>query len=94
MTQWALHLQHAIGIYLICPSAASVRHFELTNEEWQQLGYLCDLLSSFYVMTTSLSELEEPTVHQVFDVYDTLFDHIEFSMNKLQCKRIEWKVKI
>ena len=45
-------------------------------------------------MITSLSELEEPTVHQVFDVYDTLFDHIEFSMNKLQCKRIEWKVKI
>ena len=45
-------------------------------------------------MTTILSELEGPTIHQIFDVYDTLFKHIEYSAGKLQQKRIKWKVKI
>ena len=42
----------------------------------------------------TLSELDSPTVHQVFNVYDILFEHIEYSSDKLQWKRIEWKIKI
>ena len=66
-----------------CSSAALIRHFILIEEEWQQLEYLCDLLAPFYIITTTLSKLDKPAVHQVFNVYDTLFNYIEYSNNKL-----------
>ena len=45
-------------------------------------------------MTATFSELEDLTIYQVFDVYNTLFKHIKYSAGKLQQKRIKWKVKI
>ena len=94
MLRRALRLRPIIEAFLDLRSTAPIRHFALNQEEWRQLEYLCDLLSPFYLMTATLSELEGPTVHQVFDVYGTLFEHIEYSAGKLQRKRIEWKVKI
>ena len=94
MLQQALHLHPIIEAFLDLCSTASIRHFALNQKEWQQLEYLCDLLSPFYLITAILSELEGPTVHQVFDVYNILFKHIEYSAGKLQQKRIKWKVKI
>lgn len=94
MIRRALRLRNVINEYVKCSSAASIRHFTLTEEEWRQLEYLCDLLAPFYIMTTTLSKLDGPAVHQVFDVYDTLFDHIEYSNDKLHRKTIDWKLQI
>ena len=66
MIQRALRLQLVIQDYLRLGSTSPVRHFALTSDEWRQLEYLCDLLSPFYVMTTTLSELDGPAVHQDF----------------------------
>ena len=89
MLQQALCLHPIIKAFLDLCSTALIRHFALNQEEWQQLEYLYNLLSLFYLMTATLSELEGPTVHQVFDVYGTLFEHIEYSAGKLQQKRIK-----
>lgn len=94
MIQRALRLRPIIETFLTLHSAAPIRHFGLTQDEWRQLEYLCDLLAPFYLMTTTLSKFEGPAVHQVLEVYDTLFDHIEYSSHKLQRKRVDWKLRI
>ena len=44
---------------------------------------MCDLLVLFYLIIITLLELKGPSIHQVFDIYNTLFNYIEYSLNKL-----------
>lgn len=94
MIRRALRQQVAVNAYMESNSAHTIRHFHLTHTEWRQLEYLSELLAPFYTMTMRLSELDGPTVHRLFDIYDTLFDHIEYERGLLSRKRIAWKVKL
>jgi hypothetical protein len=65
--------------------------FKLNKEEWRQIDYLLNITHPFYKWTTGLSKIKDVTVHNVFRVYNKLFDHFETSIRQLERKRIPWK---
>ena len=67
----------------------------LENEEWSQLDYLLEILGPFRLFTDAIGATETgPTIHNVFAIYNELFDHIDRQFEKLQRKRTPWKVKM
>jgi hypothetical protein len=65
--------------------------FKLNSEEWRQVDYLLHITQPFYKWTTGLSKIRNVTIHNVFKVYNVLFDHFEKSIRQLQRKRVPWK---
>jgi hypothetical protein len=65
--------------------------FKLNQEEWRQIDYLLNITQPFYKWTTGLSKIKDVTIHNVFRVYNKLFDHLETSIRQLERKRIPWK---
>lgn len=65
--------------------------FKLNAEQWRQVDYLLYLTQPFYKFTTRLSKTKDVTVHNVFRVYNQLFDHLEASIRQLQRKKVPWK---
>ena len=68
--------------------------FKLDSTEWRQVDYLLQLTYPFFRYTTILSKTKEVTVHNVFSLYNSLFDHIEISMSRLRRKQLPWKKQI
>jgi hypothetical protein len=66
----------------------------LTPAEWRQVDYLIELLQPFAKYTAAIGATNGPTVHQVLDVYNNLFDHLDEQEVKLARKRISWKVQM
>ena len=65
----------------------------LTATEWKHIDYLIEILYPFYKYTRAISKSADfPTVHQVFDVYNQLFSHLETQIEALELKRQPWKV--
>lgn len=62
--------------------------------EWRHVEYLLEILYEFSLYTTGLSTHTGVTVHQVYDVYDILFNHLEEHMTKIEQKRRIWKKQI
>ena len=94
MIDQALQLHSAVTSYMISNEAQPIKHFILDFSEWCQLEYVCDLLCPFYAMTAFISEMRGPSVHKVFDVYESLFEHLEGSIETLQRKQISWKERL
>lgn len=65
---------------------------KLNKAEWRQIDYLLFITEPFYRFTTVLSKTKDVTVHNVFRVYNALFDHFEKSIDRLTPKSIPWKV--
>lgn len=65
--------------------------FKLNAEEWRQIDYLLCITQPFYKWTTGLSKVKDVTVHNVFRVYNKLFDHLEASIRQLRRKKVSWK---
>lgn len=65
--------------------------FKLNTEEWRQVKYLLCITQPFYKFTTGLSQTKEVTVHNIFRVYNQLFDHLEGSIQRLKKKKVPWK---
>lgn len=65
--------------------------FQLNKDEWRQVDYLLCLTEPFYRFTTRLSKTKNVTIHNVFRVYNTLFDHLEASIRQLRRKKMPWK---
>jgi hypothetical protein len=49
----------------------------LTDAEWRQVDYLTELLQPFAKYTAVISVTNGPTVYQVLDVYNDLFNHFD-----------------
>lgn len=64
------------------------QQFKLDTEEWQQIEYLLCVTQPFYKWTTGLLKIKDVTIHNVFCVYNKLFDHLETSTRQLCCKRV------
>jgi hypothetical protein len=73
-------------------AASTLEYLEPT--EWRQVDYLIELLQPFAKYTAAISATNGPTVHQVLDVYNDLFDHLDEQEAKLARKRLPWKVKM
>ena len=73
-------------------AASTLEYLELT--EWRQVDYLIELLQPFAKYTAAISATNGRTVHQVMDVYNDLFDHLDEQEAKLARKRLPWKVQM
>ncbi|KAJ5264753.1 hypothetical protein N7505_007546 [Penicillium chrysogenum] len=65
--------------------------FTLDRDEWRQIDYLLCLTQPFFQFTTILCQTKEVTIHIVFEIYHSLFEHLEKSIHQLQQKRVPWK---
>jgi hypothetical protein len=65
--------------------------FKLNKEEWRQIDYLLNITHPFYKWTTGLSKIKDVTIHNVFRVYNKLFNYFKTSIRQLERKRIPWK---
>ena len=68
--------------------------FLLDREEWRQIDYLLCLTRPFFQFTTILCQTKDATIHSVFQIYNSLFDHLEKSMYQLRQKKVPWKQSI
>jgi len=62
--------------------------------EWKQVEYILQVLEPIRFCTLWMSKTRGPTIHRVFQVYDTIFDHLDNQITALEKKRIRWKVEI
>jgi hypothetical protein len=65
-----------------------------TPEEWKQVEYILEVLQLIRFWTLWMSKTHGVTIHRVFQVYQEIFDHLEDQVEKLQNKRMRWKVDI
>ncbi len=65
--------------------------FKLDKIEWRHVDYLLQLTKPFFLFTTALCKSKDVTVHNVFSIYNKLFDHLETSILRLQQKSVPWK---
>jgi hypothetical protein len=88
MLQWTKRLLSVYDKYCI---EYDQSQFKLNKKEWRQINYLLNITYPFYKWTTGLSKIKNITIHNVFRVYNKLFDHFETSIRQLERKRIPWK---
>jgi hypothetical protein len=65
--------------------------FQLSDDEWKHIHYILCLTKPFFVFTKVLSETKGVTIHNVFDIYNALFSHIDDAVTKLEAKDAPWK---
>jgi hypothetical protein len=67
----------------------------LNTKQWRQVEYLIEILYPFCVYTNAMGRtINGPTIQNVFQVYNKLFDHLDTQIEKLLDKRLEWKKKL
>ena len=65
MLHQAHKLQEPIQRYISSVDDESVFLLGLTNEEWQHVEYLLQLLRDFYIFTKSISKHNGVTIHKI-----------------------------
>jgi hypothetical protein len=66
-------------------------HIQLSQEEWRLVDYLLSITQPFFIFTNVVSKSRDITIHTVFGIYNTLFNHIEKSKTRLARKKVRWK---
>ena len=65
-----------------------------TPEESRQIEYILEVLQPIRFLTLWMSKTRAVTIHQVFHVYQDIFDHLEMQISKLERMWMQWKVDI
>jgi hypothetical protein len=94
MLQRALRLRDPLTAFLHASSDKDLENLHLTPSEWRHIEYLIELTHPFFSFTQGLSESSGPTIHKAFQIYNSIFDHLEDYITKLERKRIPWKVQL
>jgi hypothetical protein len=89
MLQRAKRLSKAYDEYC---SEHNYPQFKLTTEEWRQVDYLLCITQPFHQWTTAISMIKDVTMHQIYRIYNKLFDHFDFSIRQLTRKSVPWKI--
>ena len=63
----------------------------LTEKEWKVLNYLISLTAPFNALTQTIGQSSSPSIHEVYEVYDVLFTHIEKKIYEVERKQETWK---
>ena len=84
----ALLLQDAMNKWVDDCDSSKLKLLKLSNVEWKHIEYLITLLYSFYRYTKALSATSGCIVHQVWQIYNNLFQHLEN-----QCKEVEYEIE-
>ena len=70
------------------------QYFQLTSKEWDHVEYLIEIVKSFCVYTKILNTTIILIIHQIFNIYNSLFDHLDKAKARLRRKRVSWKKKL
>jgi hypothetical protein len=52
------------------------------------MKYFIDLIKLFCIFIKIINQFKYFIIHQIFNIYDKLFDHLNQARNKLSCKRL------
>jgi len=67
----------------------------LTSIQWKHLDYLIEILYPFSKYTNAIGKsCDSPTIHMVFQIYNTLYSHLDDNIDFLEVKRARWKVQL
>ena len=77
MTIRALYLQSAVNKWVDDCDSAKLKLLKLSAEEWKHVEYIIALLYPFFRFTRALLKTKGPTIHQVWAIYNSLFQHLE-----------------
>lgn len=89
MLRRAKRLRTAITEY--CVQFNCKEDFALDDDQWRQVDYLIYLTKPFFDFTLGLSKTREATSYLVFQIYNSLFEHLEKCKTQLERKRVPWK---
>src|SRR5438034_3055439 len=67
---------------------------KLNDMEWKQIEYLIQITYAYHQFCNAISKSKGITIHNVFTIYDQLFNHLEDTIMKLQHKHTSWKLSI
>ncbi len=68
-----------------------IEYLRLSHTEWSQMKYLINLIKLFCVFTKRINQFKLFIIHQMFEIYDKLFDHFDWARFKLSRKKVLWK---
>jgi hypothetical protein len=88
MLSRAKRLRNSINSF--CIQEKEMR-FHLSPSQWQHVDYLLCLTKPFFDFTNALSTSKTATIHQVFDIYQALSEHLDKAKSCLASKRVLWK---
>jgi hypothetical protein len=66
-----------------------LEHLSLSNVDWKKLKYLLILLRPFAEYTALIRNTRDATINYTWNVYNTLFDHMDMIRHKFNCKDVE-----
>jgi hypothetical protein len=82
-----MRLQEAINKF--CTDEYTARFFYLSPLEWEQIGYLIDLVRPFNFFTTNIGKTKSVTLPYGLGIYDELFEQLTESRRRLKAKAIK-----
>jgi hypothetical protein len=63
----------------------------LSSDQWKQVEYLIKLTSVFNSVTQTIGRSQSPSIHEVYETYDTLLTHLDKEIQRLTHKSDSWK---
>jgi hypothetical protein len=66
-----------------------LEHLSLSNLDWRKLKYLIILLHPFAEYTSLISNSRHATINHTWNVYNTLFDHLDVIQDQFGYKDLE-----
>ena len=67
----------------------SQERLSLSNLDWKKLDYLIILLRPFAEYTSLIGNSRDATINHTWNVYNTLFDHLDVVGDQFRCKDAE-----
>ena len=67
---------------------------KLNNVEWKQIEYLIQITYAYCQFYDAILKSKGITIHNVFTIYDRLFNYLEDTITKLWCKCISQKLSM
>jgi len=68
-------------LHLTIASIKELTNLTITDEEWNDLKSIMDLLKPFYDATNLVSTPKNPILSEITGYYQVLFDHLESAMD-------------
>ena len=70
-----------------------LEHLALSNMDWKKLKYLIILLRPFAEYTSLIGNMRDATINHIWNIYNTLFDHLHMIRDRFSNKdqeKIPW----
>lgn len=86
-----IRLRSAVSHYMVHETDRGAPALRLSDVEWKMVEYLVELLKPFATHGAALSVSTRPSIHIVWEKYNSLFEHLEKEKTKLARKLHDWK---